>query len=184
MIGILRAIEVAGEIAADRRPRVAAVVAAVDAIGRRNTAASTECGLMIVGESQCQRPRRPPRPPPRPWPAAPARRRRSRRRSRAGRGVRTRRDDADADAGAQIEALQAAILRLRVDGRRILGIDARLEAVAAADAVPVTGADAGAVHASATARRRCRCPARRRRCCRTAARCRSRSGRTATAAGS
>src|SRR5207253_1969809 len=49
-------------------------------------------------------------------------------------------------AGAQIKTVDVAHLRLRVDDVRILGIAARLEAVAAADDVPVARPDAPAVH--------------------------------------
>ena len=47
--------------------------------------------------------------------------------------------------GAQIEPRDVAVLRRGVDDVRILGIVARLEAVAAADDVPVAGADAPAI---------------------------------------
>src|SRR6185503_19303952 len=50
-------------------------------------------------------------------------------------------------AGAQVEAGDVAVLRRRVDDAGILGIVARLEAVAAADDVPVAGAHAPAVQA-------------------------------------
>src|SRR6188472_1653775 len=45
-------------------------------------------------------------------------------------------------AGAQIEPRDVALLRLRVNDIRIVGIAARLKSVAAADDEPVAGADA------------------------------------------
>ncbi len=103
---------------------------------------------MKSGVSQCQRPVAPRRPA--------ALRRRDRRRL-----PRPRRRQAPRAAGTtcwfealhasvsarrrcEIEPAEGAFLRLGVDDVRILGIAAGLEAVAAADDVPVAGADAGA----------------------------------------
>ncbi len=96
------------------------------------------CGLMMSGASQCQRPMPWPRPPPRP----PAGRRRRRGRGLAVDGrVQRGRTDAVRTAGPEVEPAEAAVLRLHEHDVRILRIDPRLEAVAAADAVPVAGAD-------------------------------------------
>src|SRR3954452_13415231 len=59
-----------------------------------------------------------------------------------GRGSRT---DVHGLSGAQVETLQVPFLRLRIDDVRVVGIDAALEAVTAADVEPVAGADARAV---------------------------------------
>ena len=91
---------------------------------------------MMVGESQWKRPKAPP---PRPWPDAGGG-------SSPPGDVPDARTDARRDARAQVEPLQRAFLRLRVDRVRIFRIDAALEAVTAADAVPLAGADAGAIH--------------------------------------
>ena len=114
---------------------------------------------MISGESQCQRPSGPPpRPPPAPPrppcaprpPRPPPRRRRRPAPAGAGDAVRGRPCSA-ASAGstrAAGPADRAGRARLPATASRrcrILRIDARLEAVAAADVVPVAGADAGAV---------------------------------------
>ena len=98
----------------------------------------------MSGESQCQRPKRAcPNPPPRPPPCGAGGCRR-RRLAVDARVLRPRADGYRSPAG-EIEPAERPFLRLHVDRRRILGIDARLEAVAAADAVPVAGADADAV---------------------------------------
>ena len=152
---------------------------------RQNRTAAAGCGLMIVGESQCQRPTVPRR---RGRPVRPARRLPPAAlppgRDRTCCSVaRTRCSTAHARS-SEVEPLQVSLLRLRVDDVGIVRVDAALEAVAAADVEPVARADAGAVARCATGpSTRCRCPARRRRRCRTAARCRWRSDRTATAAG-
>ena len=101
----------------------------------------------MSGESQCQRPRR------RQGRRRPGHRRPARPPGGAGAaggfavdgGVLGTRPDRRRLTGAQIEPVERPFLRLHVDDGRILGIVARLEAVAAADAVPVAGADAGPV---------------------------------------
>src|SRR3954468_20884999 len=55
------------------------------------------------------------------------------------------RPDVHSYPGPEIEALQVAFLGLRVNRGRVFGVDAALEAVTAADVVPVAGADAGPI---------------------------------------
>ena len=138
--------------------RVAAVVAAEERAARRSRAACAMCGQMMSGESQFQR--------------------------SGALALVLLRLDADALAGALVEADEDAVLQLGVDDVRILGIDARHEAVAALRDEPVVVDDAVLRCACATGRRACSCPACRRRRCRTARRCRRRRRRTASPAGS
>src|SRR3954468_9921129 len=58
------------------------------------------------------------------------------------RGART---DVHGMPGTQVETLQVPFLRLCIDDVGIVGIDAALEAVTAADVEPVAGADAGPI---------------------------------------
>src|SRR4051812_45534632 len=62
----------------------------------------------------------------------------------AARGRRAR-TDVHGLSGPQVEALQVPFLRLRIDDVGVVGIDAALETVTAADVEPIAGADAGAV---------------------------------------
>ena len=62
--------------------------------------------------------------------------------------IRGSRTDVQALSGSQIEPAETALLRLGVDDVEVLGIDPALKSVAAADVVPVAGANAGAVQRS------------------------------------
>ena len=171
----LVAIEVAGEVRADARPVVAAIVGAVDVVRRpvetpRRVRADDVRRVPVdaIGAARGRRGRpagRPARLAASAPAALPARlAHRGARRARvaaaalrlparhlvvaaaAAEALRARRTNRPADAGAQVEARDAAVLRRRVDDVGILGIVARLEAVAAGDDVPVARAHAEAAH--------------------------------------
>ena len=191
MIGISSRLRLRERSRAHRRPGVAPVVAAVQRVARpveaRRRVRADDVGRVPVravaaagraGRAAGLRRRR-----------AGLRRRRLRR--SAGHARRCRRlrrpgRRATAAGGSSCETpvrtskrRDVAVLRRGVDDVRVLGVVARLEAVAAGDDEPVARAHAPAVTSCARGRSATSCPACRRRRCRTASRCRPTPGRTA-----